>query len=220
MDVERMHEMIEKLSETAKCEFDKGVENVDTCEMKEVIDMMKDLSESIYYRVLTESMLDADAEEIMDMFDRYGEDRRYYDHYRYKNGRFAPKGRGTYRRGYMEPPYYRIKPEYELSVEDYKRMTPEELRDMDRKSRNVMYYTEPNKNVSVESRYDKARRMYTETKDSHRSGSAEDKTITLREGEKMLNVIFDELNEILQDASPEMRNMVKTKGLNHFQKMN
>ena len=30
MDVSRMHCMIEKLSECAKAEFDKGIENIDT----------------------------------------------------------------------------------------------------------------------------------------------------------------------------------------------
>lgn len=29
MDIKRMHEMIEKLSECAKCEIDKGIENID-----------------------------------------------------------------------------------------------------------------------------------------------------------------------------------------------
>ena len=48
MDVERMHDMIEKLSEVAKCEIDKGIENVDTCEMGQVVDMLKDLSEAMY----------------------------------------------------------------------------------------------------------------------------------------------------------------------------
>ena len=35
MDVKMMHEMIEKLTECAKYELDKGVENVDTKEMGE-----------------------------------------------------------------------------------------------------------------------------------------------------------------------------------------
>ena len=50
MDVKRMHEMIEKLSECAKTQFDKGIDHVDTCEMGKVVDMMKDLSEAMYYR--------------------------------------------------------------------------------------------------------------------------------------------------------------------------
>ena len=82
MDIKRMHEMIEKLSEAAECEFSKGIENVDTCEMDKVVDMMKDLSEAMYYRTLTKAMQESDTEEIMEMFDKYGDDdKRYYKQY-------------------------------------------------------------------------------------------------------------------------------------------
>lgn len=64
MDVKRMHEMIEKLSECAKAQFDKGIDHVDTCEMGKVIDMMKDLSEAMYYRELTKTMQDYDPDEV------------------------------------------------------------------------------------------------------------------------------------------------------------
>ena len=209
MDIKRMHEMIEKLSEAAECEFSKGIENVDTCEMGKVVDMMKDLSEAMYYRTLTKAMQESDTEEIMEMFDKYGDDgKRYYDMWRYKSGRFAPKGRGT-RRGYEEPPYYHMTPD------QYKEHDPEYWRDLDRKD-GKMYYTEP---ITMESRYDKAKRMYTETKAKHNSGSVEDKQLTLKEGEKMLNVIIDELMEMVSDATPEMKNMIKTKGMSAMQKI-
>ena len=209
MDIKRMHEMIEKLSEAAECEFSKGIENVDTCEMDKVVDMMKDLSEAMYYRTLTKAMQESDTEEIMEMFDKYGDDgKRYYDMWRYKSGRFAPKGRGT-RRGYDEPPYYRMNPDM------YREHTPEYYRDMDREN-GRLYFSEP---ITMESRYDKAKRMYTETKANHNSGSVEDKQLTLKEGEKMLNVIIDELMEMVSDATPEMKNMIKTKGMSAMQKI-
>lgn len=104
-----------------------------------------------------------------------------------------------------------------MTPEMYRDHDAEWYRDLDRKSKNVMYYTEPTANN--ESRYDRAKRMYTETKDMHKAGTAEDKTITLKEGEKFLNVFFDELNEILKDASPEMRSMVKSKGMAQMQKI-
>lgn len=209
MDIKRMHEMIEKLSEAAECEFGKGIENVDTCEMDKVVDMIKDLSEAMYYRTLTKAMQESDTEEIMEMFDKYGDDgKRYYDMWRYKSGRFAPKGRGT-RRGYEEPPYYHMNPDM------YKEHTPEYYRDMDRES-GRLYFSEP---ITMESRYDKAKRMYTETKAKHNTGSVEDKQLTLKEGEKMLNVIIDELMEMVNDATPEMKNMIKTKGMAAMQKI-
>lgn len=102
MDVKRMHCMIEKLAECAEKQFEAGIENIDTAEMGQVTDMLKDLAEAMYYRTLTKAMDESEDDEIMDMFDRYGDGRRYYDHYRYADGRFAPKGRGMYRRGYED----------------------------------------------------------------------------------------------------------------------
>lgn len=174
------------------------------------------------YRIVEAMDKAEDEDEIMEMIERYEDypERRYYDNYRYKtSGRFAPKGKGSYmpRRGYEEPPYYHMTPEM------YREHDPEWYRDMDKHTRGVMYYTEPMKDGKhsemQESRYDRAKRMYTETKDMHKAGTAEDKQITLKEGEKFLNVFFDELNEILKDASPEMRSMIKSKGLAQIQKI-
>ena len=156
MDVKRMYCMTEKLAECAEKQFDAGIENIDTAEMGQVVDMMKDLSEAMYYRELTKAMQEFDAEDVMEMLDRYGDGRKFYDHYRYADGRFAPKGRGTYRRGYEEPPYYHMTPEMYRNMENY--------RDMDRGS-GRMYYTEPSMNYDsgshMESRYDRAKLNYT-----------------------------------------------------------
>ena len=70
MDIKRMHCMIEKLSECAKSEMESGIENVDTCEMGKVVDMMKDLSEAMYYRTLTKAMDESTSEETLEMFER------------------------------------------------------------------------------------------------------------------------------------------------------
>ena len=83
MDVKRMHDMIEKLSERAECEFAKGIDNVDTCEMGKVVDMMKDLSEAMYYRTLTHAMDEVEPEETVSMMERFGDGRRFYDEQRH-----------------------------------------------------------------------------------------------------------------------------------------
>ena len=151
--------MIECLTEKALGELDKGVENVNTEEMGEAVDMIKDLCEAEYKAVIVKSMKKADEEEeeynkelLRTLKAEYGEEggRRYYDEYRYKTtGRYAPKGKGTYvgRRGYEEPPYMHMYPE----------------RDMDREY-GRMYYTEPTATHTSESGYDRAKRVYTETK--------------------------------------------------------
>lgn len=205
MDIKRMHCMIEKLAECAEKQFDNGIESVDTAEMGQVTDMLKDLAEAMYYRTLTKAMDDSDPEEIMEMFERYGDDgRRYYDHYRYADGRFAPKGRGTYRRGYDEPPYYHMTPEMYRNMENY--------RDMDRRD-GRMYYTEPSMNsgVHTESRYDMAKRNYTESKELHRGNTPEDKEQKMKELEKYLREIGSDIAELISDASTEEKNLLKNR---------
>ena len=272
MHIERIHKMIEKLTECALCEIEKGIECVNTEEMGEVIDMIKDLSEAEHKSLISKEMKqykeEAEAEEkyMMKMLkedradeykhmrEQYGDEegeRRFYDNYRYANGRFAPKGRGSYmprssgRRGYGEPPYYHMMPEM---YDDYR--DAEWNRDMDRATHNKMYFTPMTGNMGnsansgrenmsgdnvrgyengyrdgkrdgrgKESRYDKARRGYEETKEMHKGNDPESKRLNMQEMEKVLNVVFDEIDEMMEDASPEVKNMVKTKGMSRFQKI-
>ena len=206
MDVKRMYCMNEKLAECAEKQFDAGIENIDTAEMGQVVDMMKDLSEAMYYRELTKAMQEFDAEDVMEMLDRYGDGRKFYDHYRYADGRFAPKGRGTYRRGYEEPPYYHMTPEMYRNMEQY--------RDMDRGS-GRMYYTEPSMSSDssshMESRYDMAKRNYTESKELHRGNTPDDKEHKMKELEKYMREIGSDIAEVISDASPEEKTLLKQK---------
>ena len=212
MDIKRMHEMIEKLSEAAECEFSKGIENVDTCEMDKVVDMMKDLSEAMYYRTLTKAMQESDTEEIMEMFDKYGDDgKRYYDMWRYKSGRFAPKGRGT-RRGYEEPPYYHMNPDM------YKEHDPEYWRDLDR-SDGRLYFSEPVKNtMNIGNTHDKkdgrswkSRRGYMESKELHKSNTPEDKQHKMHDLEEYAKELTDDVVEMISDMSAEEKNLLRAK---------
>ena len=215
MDIKRMHDMIEKLSECAKSEFDGGIENVDTCEMGKVTDMLKDLAEAMYYRTLTKAMDESEDDEIMEMFDRYGDDRRYYDHYRYKSGRFAPKGKGTYRRGYEEPPYWHMIPQgYQMSPDDYKSHSPEYWRDMD-KSSGKMYYTEPMRNEGdyphdlKDGRSWKTRRGYMESKELHKANTPEDKQANMKSLEAYMRELGEDVAELVNDMSSEEKSLLK-----------
>ena len=208
MHIERMHKMIECLTEKALCELEKGTENVDTCEMGQVVDMIKDLNEAEYKAVIVKAMKKADEEKeeydkmlLRELKEEYGEDagRRYYDHYRYADGRFAPKGRGTYRRGYEEPPYWHMTPERYHDME-YRR-------DMD-KENGRMYYTEP---MYTESRYESAKRAYTESKELHKGNEPQDKEAKMRELEKYMKEMSDDLLNLMKGMSQEEMNMAKSK---------
>lgn len=192
-----MHDMIEKLTECTKSQFDKGLESVDTCEMGKVIDMIKDLAEAMYYRTLTKTMDESEDEEILKMFDRYGRDKRFYDHYRYENGRFAPKGRGTYRRNYDEPMWH---------------MTPEMYRDMDREPYGRMYYTEPtHMHDSREGKSGMSRRTYMDTRDAHKANTQQDKEAKMHDLETYMRELSDDLTELIAGMIPEEKNLAKSK---------
>ncbi len=207
MDIMRMHDMIEKLSECAKCEIDKGIENIDPCEMGQVTDMMKDLAEAMYYRTLMKAMEESSADETMEMFDRFDDGRRFYDNYRYANGRFAPKGRGT-RRGYEEPPYWHMTPEM------YREM--EHDRDMDRSS-GRMYYTEPKMSSDGgmrdrrEGKSGMSRRSYMESKELHKGNTPEDKDAKMHDLERYMKELSEDMTELISDMTPEERTMTKSK---------
>ena len=202
MHIERIHKMVECLTEKTLSELDKGIENVNVEEMSEAADMIKDLCEAEYYAVIAKSMKKADEEEeeydkelLRSLKAEYGEEsgRRFYDHYRYANGRFAPKGRGTYRRGYEEPPYMHMYPEME------------HMRDMDR-DYGKMYYTEP----MNESGYDRAKRNYTETKEMHSGTTPEDKEQRMKALDKYIKTVTNEIIKIVSDnATTEEKSLIK-----------
>jgi hypothetical protein len=205
MHIERIHKMIECLTEKALGELDKGVENVNTEEMGEAVDMIKDLCEAEYKAVIVKSMKKADEEEeeynkelLRTLKAEYGEEggRRYYDEYRYKTtGRYAPKGKGTYvgRRGYEEPPYMHMYPE----------------RDMDREY-GRMYYTEPTATHTSESGYDRAKRNYTEVKEMHSGTTPEDKEQRMKALDKYIKTVTNEIIKIVSDnATTEEKSLIK-----------
>lgn len=204
MDVKRMHDMIEKLSERAECEFAKGIDNVDTCEMGKVVDMMKDLSEAMYYRTLTHAMDEVEPEETVSMMERFGDGRRFYDDYRYKTtGRYAPKGKGTYvgRRGYTEPPYWHRNPVYD--------------RDFDLEEYDRMYYTDTKMANGTmdktESHYDRAKRHYTETKAMHSGNTTNDKDEKMKALEVYMKELGVDLSDMIKDMTEEEKNMMRSK---------
>lgn len=202
MHIERIHKMVECLTEKTLSELDKGIENVNVEEMSKAVDMIKDLCEAEYRAVIVKSMKKADEEEeeydkelLRSLKTEYGEEngRRFYDHYRYANGRFAPKGKGTYRRGYEEPPYMHMYPE------------AEHMRDMDR-DYGKMYYTEP----MNESGYDRAKRNYTETKEMHSGTTPEDKEQRMKALDKYIKTVTNEIIKIVSDnATTEEKSLIK-----------
>lgn len=72
---------------------------------------------------------------------------------------------------------------------------------------------------SGSSRYEMAKRGYEEVKEKHKGNTPEDKRMNMAEFEKVLNIVLDEIDDMLADAPPEMKNMAKTKGMARLQKI-
>ena len=195
-----MHKWAKQIMECVKATVDGiGIDNFEG----QNLDDLKDFTEIVKniacfdkdYRIVEAMEKSEDNEDIMRMLEQYEDypERRFYDHYRYADGRFAPKGRGTYRRGYEEPPYWH--------------MTPEMYRDMD-KENGRMYYTEP---MYTESRYESAKRAYTESKELHKGNEPQDKEAKMRELEKYMKEMSDDLLNLMKGMSQEEMNMAKSK---------
>lgn len=231
MHIKNIRCIEEKLAEAIRCEFDKGIENVNTSEMGKATDMLKDAAEAEYYARIAKAMEKADNEDeeadkhmLKQLKEQYGEDdgRRYYDNYRYlRTGRFAPKGRGSYmpRRGYETPI------EYHMTPEMYREHDPEYYRDMDR-DMGRMYYTETgisgntgnssrtgNSNMrdGREGRSGMSRRSYMQTKEMHPDNSQESKQAKMKELEKYMGELSGDITEMIAGASNEEKTMLKTK---------
>ena len=228
MHIKHIRCIEEKLAEAIKCEFEKGIENVNTAEMGKATDMLKDAAEAEYYARIAKAMEDAEKEDeesqkymLKQLKEEYGEDdgRRYYDNYRYmRTGRFAPKGRGTYmpRRGYETPI------EYHMTPEMYREHDPEYYRDVDR---NIgrMYYTETGMSGNTgnssrtgmrdgrEGRSGMSRRSYMQTKEMHPDNSQESKQAKMKELEKYMGELSGDITEMIAGASNEEKTMLKAK---------
>lgn len=228
MHIKNIRCIEEKLAEAIRCEFDKGIENVNTSEMGKATDMLKDVAEAEYYARIAKAMEKADNEDeeadkhiLKQLKEQYGEDdgRRYYDNYRYmRSGRFAPKGRGTYmpRRGYETPI------EYHMTPEMYREHDPEYYRDMDR-DMGRMYYTDTGMRENTgtssrtgmrdgrEGRSGASRRSYMQTKEMHPDNSQESKQAKMKELEKYMGELSGDITEMIAGASNEEKTMLKTK---------
>lgn len=231
MHIERMHRMIECLTEKALAELENGTEHIDTEEYSKVIDMIKDLNEAEYKAVIVKSMKKADEEEeeynkelLKALKDEYGEEggRRYYDEYRYmRTGRYAPKGKGSYvgRRGYEEPPYWHRYPD---DMADYDGM--EHMRDIDR-IRGRMYYPDmghmgmidqPRSGSAAErdmreGRSGMSRKHYMETKEQHKTNTQQDKDAKMQSLDEYMKELSTDLTDMISDMTPEERSLMKSK---------
>lgn len=229
MHIKHIHDMVEKLSEFAKCELDKGIEQVDTKEMGEVAEIIKELSEAEYYAKISKAMDEAEYGEDYDYMGAYDEHSRKG----YRGQRRDSRGRYVSRRGYETPM---------MMYDDMDYESMEHMRDMDRpygrmgyagsgssggssqggRSSSGMNGGQSNMGNSgssssggnrgnSESRYDRARRGYEETKEMHKGNSSEDKQHKIKSLEEYMKELSEDVTSMIEGMSPEEKTLAKTK---------
>lgn len=259
MDTKHIHCMLEDMAEYGKCMIESatGEGNVNLDCAGKIVDMVKDLADAEYHALIAKAMRKSEedeeaeekymkmkmkeehADEYKRYMEEYGEDgeRRFYDAWRYKNGRFAPKGRGT-RRGYDEPPYYHMTPDM------MREHDPEYWRDVDRKE-GRMYYTDANMSGNApttttgntgnirgysdgyadgmrdgrnsqsrdrrEGRSGQSRRGYMETKEAHKDNTPQDKQEKMKSLEAYAKELTEDVIDMVSDATAEERNLLRQK---------
>lgn len=212
MHIKHIHETMENLSRYACEEASKSVESIDTCELEKVVCMVNKLAEAEYYARISKAMQEAEEEEeaeekymLKSLKEEYGEEdgRRYYDVWRYKSGRFAPKGRGT-RRGY--------EPVYNMTPEMYEKYPAEYYRDMDRQY-GRMYYTDMSMNTGMrdakEGRSAMSRKTYMETKQMHTNDTQDGKNIKAKKLDEFFGDLYEDMKEMAHDMSNEEKTVWK-----------
>lgn len=224
-----MHKFAEKIAECLKAKVEaKGIDNIEGQDLVELgmwTDIIKDLVCYDKDKKIIEAMDEAEeSEEAMkyiEMYEDYPDMRKgYRGQPRDSRGRYMSRRGG--RRGYEEPMYH-------MPLDVYKDYSPEELRDMDRHTMGRMYYTDNANGGSMatriqgsmnggrdnrEGRSGMSRRGYMEAKEM-----GKDKGEKMKELENYMKELSTDVTEMIGDASPEEKAMLKSKMQTLLQKI-
>lgn len=171
-----------------------NLSQVDAKELGEVVDMVKDLEEAIYYATVTKAMEGKEKEDGKHA-ERYYTPVYFRDMDRYNDGRmyYNPVGTGgqsSYTNYYDGNGGNHSGSTYNMSGSRYytERDYPLELRDV-REGRSPM-----------------SRKMYMESKEMHH-----DKAKQMQELEKYMKELTEDIVEMIDDASPEEKQVLQQK---------
>ena len=165
--MERLKAMKEKLMNCVETQLG-DLRNTDAEELGEVVDMIKDLEETIYYCTVVEAMEHKDKES--------NRETMYYPIMYYRDNR-EWDGR-----------MYYPKDAYSRGMRDYDNVYPREIRDY------------------REGRSGGSRRMYMESKEMH-----EGKEKQMMELEKYMHELTEDVMEMINDSTPEEKQILSQK---------
>lgn len=205
-----MHKLAEKIADCLKAKIEgMGIDNIsgqDLVELGMWTDIVKDMICYDKDKRIVEAMDEAeDSEESMKYIEMY-EDYPIHSRKGYRGQPRDSKGRYM-RKMYTDP---RMMPEMQWDW-DYM----EYDRDMD-KHKGKMYYTEPmtmthDMPQHTESRYDKARRGYEESKAMHKDNTPESKQMKMKSLEDYTKELASDITDMVHDMSPEEKSLLKQK---------
>ena len=198
MHIEKLKSIQECLAGAAEAQI-YDLENVDAQELGEVIDIIKDIEETIYYCTVTKAMEDSEKHK--------GEEMMYYTPMYYGgdrgsgNGMYYTEGNKTDGRD-MPRMYYN-------GSSSGGRGGNSGSSSMSGNG-NSSQYSEREFPMAFsdgrEGRSPRSRRMYMEAKETH-----QDKATQMRELEKYMQELAQDVTEMIQDASPEERQYLSKK---------
>lgn len=176
------------------------IKHTDAKELGEVVDMIKDLSESIYYCKITEAMEknDKESEKMEKMY--YTPDYKIMPDYRDMGRMYYTSSRNDSNnsRGGNQMMYIPRNGEY------YTRQNGGST------LRNTSYYNDYERPLEMrdmrEGRSPMSRKMYMEGKEMHH-----DKSAQIEELDKYLQELSHDITEMIEDASPEEKQLLQQK---------
>ena len=160
------------------------LDTVDTEELGQAIDMIKDLEQAKYYCSIVKAMEEAAEDETEEMSHHHRDMDRIYGRMYYE----GPDG-------------------------DFKDRYPWKKRDRDKDWESYPYYPERGREIDIrdsrEGRSPVTRRMYMESKQLHK-----DKAEKVKELEKYMQELSEDVVEMIDGASPEERQVLEKKMTN------
>jgi flagellar biosynthesis/type III secretory pathway protein FliH len=229
-ELKTVNALCETMEHAIKSALDKGIDNVDTHEMYEAVDIFKDLSE-----VKKNIVEVCYKKQIMEAMEEYGDEETEDEDVRFYRGQPRSKTSGRYmsrgdgRRNYTFPEMERMEYYRDMDRRDgrmYYSGTSSSNMSSEGSSRNYNEgYSEGNsrgynegynrgyeegsrsnsRRDSREGRSGQSRRMYIESKNTA------DKDTKMRDLEKYMNELNTDITEMMSGASAEEKTMLKNK---------
>ena len=201
--MEKLKDICKRVEEIVSAEISKGVESIDTKELGEAIDMIKDLKEAMYYGSVVKAMEESEEEDkLMQKMGMSNEMRMYRGQPRNERGQFKADGRpNRYYNATMMPEVY--------SMDMYDKM-PNNMQEeykrgyRDGMSSNMSGRSDGN-NVS------RAMRNYEDYRKNHNEMTPTENANKSKEAENMMGEIDTKLKEYKNgQMSAEEKQTIKT----------